>query len=82
MEPQIVKLTVEEQKAIKSLHRLAKTWPKSLSLFGWSGSLNIFKKAPDGRYAVVDSEGLIYCDGGDPSDDEVDQFAVIKEETK
>ena len=32
-------LTVEEEKAIASLERLARRWPDSLTLFSWFGSL-------------------------------------------
>lgn len=70
-------LTAEEEKAIASLKRLAKRWPRSLTLFSWSGSLVIFKTDEwDGRNDasprtdandyVVDGISGIPNDGGDP----------------
>jgi len=67
----VVTLTKEEQKAIASLERLAKKWPKSLQLFSWSGSLEIIKDE-----AVVGSISGIPNDGGDP-DGSIDQHAEI-----
>lgn len=61
-----ITLTVEEQKAIKSLQRLAKKWPKSITLFSWSGSLVVFKEV-DGKLGVVDTIRGIPNDGGDPN---------------
>lgn len=43
------KLTDDERRAIASLRRLEKQWPKSLWLFSASGSLLIMKKGDDGK---------------------------------
>ncbi len=59
-------ITKEEQKAIKSLERLAKRWPQSLSLFSWSGSLCVVK---DG--VSFGAEIDILNDGGDPDEEEI-----------
>ena len=75
--PQEVKITKDEQRAIRSLERLAKKWPKTLSLFSWSGTLCVCKKANDGRPAVITQIIGIDNDGGDPSDNEIDQDADI-----
>ncbi len=42
-------LTDEEGRAIATLKRLAKKWPKSLWLFSANGSLNVMRKGDDGR---------------------------------
>ena len=65
-----IQITAEEQKAIKSLKLLAKKWPKTLMLFSWSGSLNIFKQDKDGMNCVVDLIPNIPNDGGDPNMEE------------
>ena len=58
-----ITVTEDEQKAIKSLKRLAKKWPSSLSLFSWAGDL-----------CVVKNSGLLCWikgidnDGGDAGD--------------
>ena len=50
--------TDEEERAIRSLKRVAKTWPKTLWLYSASGSLCVMKKNADGERAVVkDSRG-------------------------
>lgn len=70
-------LTEGEAKAIRSLQRLAKRWPESLTLFSWSGSLVIFKTDEWGGHMgggprdnandyVVDYIDGIPNDGGDP----------------
>jgi hypothetical protein len=68
-------LTEEERKAIAALHRLAKRWPDTLTLFSWSGSLVVFKsdewneRDMDGIDAsdyVTDTIQGITNDGGDP----------------
>jgi hypothetical protein len=41
-------LTEDEKKAIRSLERLAKKWPKSLWLYSGNGSLFIIKNRSDG----------------------------------
>ncbi|MDX2458703.1 MAG: hypothetical protein QNM00_01310 [Gammaproteobacteria bacterium] len=48
-----IDLTDEETKAIASLERVAKKWPKSLWLFSASGSLNVMKKREDGTKAYL-----------------------------
>lgn len=62
-------LTVKERKAVERLHRLAKTWPKSLSLFSNSGSLEVHKNGGDGEpytdESFVDNVYGITNDGGD-----------------
>lgn len=60
-------LTEEEDAAIRSLRRLAKRWPASLKLFGWSGSLYVMDAEMEaGDAAVLADIGGISCDGGDP----------------
>ena len=71
-----IELTLEEQKAIAALQRLAKKWPKSLQLFSWSGSLTIMKDN-DVETCVVGNITGIKNDGGDP-DEGINQFAEIK----
>ena len=39
-------LTNEEEKAIRSLERVAKKWPGTLSIFAQSGTLMIIKRHP------------------------------------
>ena len=74
-----VTITKEEQKVIRSLERLIKKWPQSLSLFGWAGSFCVMKKGKDGRLCLIDADiSNVCCDGGDPSDVEVNQFAEIE----
>lgn len=59
-------LTKEEQKAIASLKRLAKRFPKSLELLGWSGTLVVLKNDKEGRSCqVADIPGVV-CEGCDP----------------
>ncbi len=61
-------LTDDEVKAIRSLKRLARTWPKSLKLFSWSGSLVIMDAdMPAGNSAILDHIAGIPNDGGDPA---------------
>lgn len=72
-----IEVTKEEQKAIASLERLAKKWPRSLQLFSWSGSLCVFKVNKEGVNCEVTNIGGIPNDGGDPDADEVDQFAEV-----
>ena len=69
-----MELTNEERKAISSLKRLAKRWPKSQWLFSASGTLHVMRNGEDGE-AVYDGEGIerdciitsidIQNDGGD-----------------
>jgi hypothetical protein len=53
-----IKPTPEEAKAIAALHKLAKTWPKSLWLFSASGSLYVMRKAEDGSHASLSNHGV------------------------
>lgn len=65
----------EERRAIATLHRLAKRWPKSLWLFSAGGSLCVMKRAPDGDRMRTPDGGMdpaaclatidISNDGGD-----------------
>lgn len=72
-----VEITKEEQSAIRSLQRLARKWPKSLSLFSWSGSLQITKEDSNGMQAIVDGVEGISNDGGDPDRNQINQDAEI-----
>lgn len=71
--------TEEERKAIKSLERLSKKWPKSLTLFSWSGTLVVFRtddvrnqvgETGEAGYSLNDVPSVsiygIPNDGGDP----------------
>ena len=61
-------ITKEEQKAIASLERLAKKWPKTLKLFSHSGSLVVEKLDPNICLPIrVASIVGIKNDGGDPN---------------
>lgn len=62
-----VELTVDEERAIEALQRLAKHWPKTLQLFSWSGTLHVIKpsKSRSMREAGVVTVD-IPNDGGDP----------------
>lgn len=67
-------LTDEEDKAIQSLERLAKKFPKTLSLFSWNGALCVCKAHPDDEndddyeysMRVITAIPGIENDGGDP----------------
>lgn len=50
--------TPEEQKAIRTLQRLAKTWPKRLWLFSASGSLCVMRARQDGDHYRTPSGGV------------------------
>lgn len=60
-------LTPDEARAIRSLERLAKTWPQTLKLFSWSGSLVVMDAdmEPGTAASLADIQG-IPNDGGDP----------------
>lgn len=68
--------TKRERAAIDRLHRLAKTWPKSLTLFSWSGSLVVIRTddyagSPDEMREAMNAGRIEYVegitnDGGDP----------------
>lgn len=70
-----MKLNNEERKAVATLQRLSKKWPKSLWLFSGSGSLCVMKKNDKGERALSDTDGMcpehvvakidIENDGGD-----------------
>lgn len=51
-------LTDEENKAIRSLKRIAKAWPKSLWLYSASGSLCVMKRNEDGERAESSTGGV------------------------
>lgn len=51
-------LTPEERRAIAALHRLAKTWPRTLWLYSASGSLHVMRAAPDGRHLMKNRDGV------------------------
>lgn len=64
----MVELTKEEVKAIASLKRLSKKWPRSLMLFAGGAGLTVRKPVedefPDDRYVVAEIYN-IPADGGD-----------------
>jgi len=61
-------LAPEEDRAIKSLKRLAKAWPQSLKLFSWSGALVVMDADIEPcNEAVLAGIYGIPNDGGDPS---------------
>ncbi len=68
-------ITKKEQQAIKALHKVLNKWPETLNLFGWSGSLVIFKYAENGTRCLLPEYFKVSCDGGDP--DDIDQNADI-----
>lgn len=51
--PSAILITPEEAKAIRSLKRLAKNWPKSLRLFSWSGTLCVTKRNSNDIDAMI-----------------------------
>jgi hypothetical protein len=65
-------LTDEERRAIASLERLAKRWPRSLTLFSWSGTLCIVRSDADllnggnPNDAIITTVEGIPNGGGDP----------------
>ena len=61
-------ITIEEAKAIRSLKRLAKKWPRSLRLFSWSGTLCVTKRNSDDIDALITYIENIPSDGGDPQE--------------
>lgn len=50
--------TPEERKAIRTLKRIAKTWPKSLWLFSASGSLHVMQADRDGSHVHTRDGGI------------------------
>lgn len=67
---QDVARTPAELKAVAALERLAKAWPKSLTLFSWSGSLIVMRTEDRGsaNYNTIQYIPIsgIPNDGGDP----------------
>lgn len=66
-------LSDRELKAIKSLEKLARSWPPTIGLFSRSGKLCVVDLRPDGQFHVEDFNQSILCtvdnipnDGGDP----------------
>ena len=56
--------TPEEQRAIATLKRLAKRWPKSLWLFSASGTLTVMRAGPHGKFMHVhDRPAERFCGG-------------------
>jgi hypothetical protein len=53
-----VEPTAEEARAIASLKRLARKWPRSLWLFSASGTLCVMRRGEDGEHAITDQEGI------------------------
>ena len=59
-------LSPEEARAIRSLERLAKRWPRSLTIFGNSGSMVIIRtERGDQPWEAIANIDGIACDGGD-----------------
>lgn len=54
----IIEPTSEEQKAIRALKRLARTWPKSLWLFSASGTLCVMRSRQDGNHHTTPDGGI------------------------
>ncbi len=63
-----VVLYKKEQKAIERLRKCLATFPKTLKLFGWSGTLCVMKEDADGTDCLIDQNFAVDCDGGDPDD--------------
>lgn len=63
-----MKLTPDEERAIRLLKELARVWPKSIKLFSWDGNLKVMKpkKELNMLEAVVEDVPGIPNDGGDP----------------
>lgn len=51
-------LTDEERRAVATLQRLAKRWPKSLWLFSGAGTLCVMKFDKDGNRVTLDHGGM------------------------
>lgn len=62
-----ITLTKKEQKVLFDLLQLGRSFPKSLELFGWCGTLMVIKKDAEGRDCIVSSVPGVYACGGDPS---------------
>jgi hypothetical protein len=64
-------LTVDEVKAIRSLHRLAKRWPQTLKLVSMGGSLYVIHTADErfnDPFALVRGEAILDTIFGIPND--------------
>jgi hypothetical protein len=68
-------LTPAEDRAVRALQSLARSWPRSLCLFAAAGSLHVMRAGPDGQPAATPSGGVdpdaivdtvdIPCEAGD-----------------
>jgi hypothetical protein len=47
-----------EKRAIRTLHRLATSWPQSLWLFSASGTLCVMKAGPGGEHIHTADDGV------------------------
>lgn len=73
-----ITLTKAEQKAIKQLENWAKRCPKTLSLFGQAGTLEVHKRDDKDRFpCVVANYFAVDCDGGESTLNEVDRNPEI-----
>lgn len=73
-----ITLTKAEQKAIKQLENWAKRCPKTLWLFGQSGTLQVLKRDKKNRFPCVVADNFaVDCDGGDSTPNEIDQNPCI-----
>lgn len=59
----LLELTDEEEKAVRSLKRLARRWPDSLLVFCGGTGMSIRKGGTGAQYEVASIDG-IPCDGG------------------
>lgn len=77
---QPVLLTVEEERAIATLKRLAKRWPKTLWLYSGSGVLIVMRCGPDGKHAML--PGIVFpeCLGAPHNDQVVGEADADSEE--
>lgn len=63
-----MRLTAKEKRAISQLQMLAAGWPKTLTLFSWSGSLHVIKPGPRRTMGQALVAAIsIPSDGGDPN---------------
>lgn len=70
-------ITPEERRAIRTLERLAKRWPKSLWLFSASGSLHVMKRGPDGERVMAKNNYMGRSIGNDELTDSRASIATI-----
>ena len=52
-----IEITLEEEKAIRALKRIAKTWPKSLWLYSASGTLHVMRTGENGEQVHLGRQG-------------------------